>query len=57
MDFILQAFSFFSLFLFIGMIAYFFIARYILKWTTHGEKVAARSSAESDEPQDDVDDD
>ena len=32
-----QAFSFLSLFLFVGMIGYFFVARYLLKWSTHGE--------------------
>ena len=35
--FYLQAFSFLSLFLFIGMLGYFFAARYALKWPSHGE--------------------
>ena len=34
----LQAFSFLALFLFIGMLVYFFAARYVLRWSTHGEK-------------------
>jgi hypothetical protein len=33
----MQAFSFLSLFLFIGMLGYFFAARYALKWPSHGE--------------------
>jgi hypothetical protein len=33
----MQAFSFLSLFLFVGMLGYFFAARYALKWPSHGE--------------------
>ena len=33
----MQGFSFFALFLFAGMLVYFFVARYVLKWSTHGE--------------------
>ena len=52
-----QAFSFFSLFLFIGMIGYFFVARYMLKWSTHGEtgghSTGVGSSQDADGPDDD----
>ena len=51
----LQAFSFFSLFLFVGMIGYFFVARYVLKWTTHGEQVSSAGATSSQDagPDDD----
>ena len=34
----LQAFSFFTMLLSIGMIFYFIVARYVFKWSTHGEQ-------------------
>ena len=50
-----QAVSFFSLFLFVGMIIYFFVARYMLKWSTHGETGSGHSTRAGGSSQDAVD--
>ena len=50
-----QAFSFFSLFLFIGMTGYFFVARYMLKWSTHGEAGSSHSAGAGTSSQDAAD--
>lgn len=44
----LQAFSFLALFLFVGMLIYFFVARYVLRWTTHGENPPNKEYEQTD---------
>lgn len=44
---LLQAFSFFSMFVHIGMIIYFLVARYALKWSTHGEESTGGKSQDN----------
>ena len=44
-----QAFSFLSLFLFIGMLVYFFAARYALRWPSHGEKAPNKGYEQTDD--------
>jgi hypothetical protein len=44
----LQAFSFFALFLFIGMIVYFFLAKYhVFLWPSHGDEAPAGRKSNS----------
>ena len=42
-----QAFSFFALLLFIGMIVYFLLAKYVLLWPSHGDEPPAGRKSDS----------
>ena len=46
-NYYLQAFSFLALFLFIGMIVYFLLARYVFLWPSHGDVAPAGGKSAS----------